>query len=73
MSIMDDIRKGQIALLLIRYQFREKGVRLTPNFRREVGNEAKAIGVPIEEATEFVELIVRELVEETFAKPDKRS
>jgi hypothetical protein len=70
---MDDIRKGQIALLLIKHQLREKGVRLTPNFRREVGNEAKAIGVPIEEATEFVELIVRELVEETFAKPDKRS
>ena len=70
---MDDIRKGQIALLLIKHQLREKGVRLTPNFRREVGNEAKDIGVPIGEAMEFVELIVRELVEETFAKPDKRS
>ena len=70
---MDATRKGQIALLLTKHQLREKGVRLTPNFRREIGNEAKAIGVPIEEATEFVELIVRELVEETFAKPDKRS
>ena len=70
---MDNVRKGQIALLLVKHQLREKGVRLTPNFRREVGNEAKAIGISIEEATEFVELIVRELVEETFAKTDKRS
>jgi hypothetical protein len=69
---MDDIRKGQIAFLFLKHQLREKGVRLTPNFKREIGNEAKAIGISIEEATEFVELIVRELVEETFAKPDKR-
>ena len=64
---MDNIRKGQIAFLFLKHQLREKGVRLTPNFRREVGNDAKAIGISIEEATEFVELIVRELVEETFA------
>jgi hypothetical protein len=64
---MDDIRKGQIALLLIKHQLREKGVRLTPNFKREIGNEAKAIGISIEEAMEFVEPIVRELVEEMFA------
>ena len=65
---MDNVRKGQIALRFVKHQLREKGVRLTPNFRREVGNEAKAIGISIEEAMEFVELIVRELVEETFAK-----
>jgi len=70
---MDNIRKGQIAFLFLKHQLREKGVRLTPNFRREVGNDAKAIGISIEEATEFVELIVRELVEEAFAKSDKRS
>jgi hypothetical protein len=67
---MDDIRKGQIALLLIKYQLRERGVRLTPNFRREVENEAKAIGISIKEVMEFMESIVRELVEETFAKRD---
>ena len=69
---MDDIRKGQIAFLFLKHQLREKGVRLTPNFKREIGNEAKAIGISIEEATEFVESVVRELVEETFAKTDKR-
>ena len=71
---MDDIRKGQIAFLFLKHQMSEKGVRLTPNFKREIGNEAKAVGISIEEATEFVESVVRELVEETFAtKTDKRS
>lgn len=69
--MMDDIRKGQIALLLIKHQLREKGIRLTPNFKREIGNEAKAIGIPIDEAMKFVELVVRELVEEAFA-PNQR-
>ncbi|MEK7603609.1 MAG: hypothetical protein AAB461_00630 [Patescibacteria group bacterium] len=68
---MDDIRKGQIALLLLKHQLRKKGVKLTPNIRREIGNDAKAIGISIEEATEFVGLIVRELVEETLAKIEK--
>jgi len=65
---MDEVRKGQIALLLIKHQLRKKGVRLTPNFKREIGNEAKAIGISTEEAMEFVEPIVRELLEETFSK-----
>jgi len=70
---MYDIRKGQIALAYLKNKLREEGVRLTPNFRRQVGNTAKAIGISTEEAMEFAEGMVRELVEEAFAKPDKRS
>ncbi|MDD5738559.1 MAG: hypothetical protein PHY72_01360 [Candidatus Pacebacteria bacterium] len=66
---MTNERKKEIALLLIKQLFRQKGVRLTPDIRREIGNEAKAIGISLEETMEFTELIVRELVEETFAKP----
>lgn len=69
---MDETRKGQIALMFLKHQLRQKGVRLTPNFKREIGNEAKAIGISLEEATAFVETIVRELVEETFAKTSKK-
>ena len=65
---MDDIRKGQIALAYLKNKLREEGVRLTPNLRRQAGNTAKTIGISSEEAMEFVEGIVRELVEETFAK-----
>jgi hypothetical protein len=63
---MEDIRKGQIAFLFLKQQLRERGVRITPNFRREIGNISKAIGVSAKEAMEFAEIIVRELVEETF-------
>ncbi len=70
---MDNRRKEQIALLLIKHQLREKGIRLTPNFRRGIGNEANSIGISVDEAMEFAEIIVRELVEEIFAKPTKRS
>lgn len=70
---MDDVRKGQIALLYLKNKLREDGVRLTPNVRRQIGNTAKAVGISIEEATEFAEIMVRELVEETFAKAKKQS
>ena len=66
---MDEIRKGQIALLYLKNNVREEGVRLTPNMKRQIGNTAKAIGISVEEAMEFAEIMVRELVEETFAKP----
>ncbi|MFZ2975197.1 MAG: hypothetical protein WA055_01030 [Candidatus Moraniibacteriota bacterium] len=65
---MDEIRKGQIALLYLKNKIREEGVRLTPNMKRQVGNTAKAIGISVEEAMEFTEILVRELVEETFPK-----
>ena len=65
---MDEKRKGQIAVMVIKHLLREKGVRLTPDFRREMGNQAKAIGISTEELIEFVEPLVRELVDETFAK-----
>ena len=63
---MDNVRKNQIAFLFLKQQLRERGVRITPNFRREIGNISKSIGVPNKEAMEFAEIIVRELVEEMF-------
>lgn len=65
---MDANRKGQIALLIIKRKLQEEGVRLKPSFRRELGEKAKAIGISLEEAMEFYEAIVRELMDETFAK-----
>lgn len=70
--MLDEKRKGEIALLLLKYQMKEKGIRISPNFRREAGNEAKAIGIPTEDAMEFIEEIVRELVDETFSNKQKK-
>lgn len=69
---MDYSRKGEIALAYLKCRLREEGVRLSPNLRRQVGNIAKDIGISTEEAMEFIQIIVRELVEETFAEPNKR-
>ncbi len=69
---MDNVRKGQIAFLYLKNKLREEGVRLSPNLRRQVGNTAKAIGIPFEEAMEFAKIMVGELVEEAFAEPNDR-
>ncbi len=68
---MDESRRGQIAILVVKSILREKGVQLTPNFRREIGNRAKEIGLSTDELLEFVEPLVRELVDEAFAKSKK--
>ena len=69
---MDEIRKGQIALLYLKNKLRREGFRLSSNLRRQIGNTAKDIGIPFEEAREFAEIMVRELVDEAFAKPEDR-
>ena len=61
-------RKGEIALLLLKHRLQEGGVRFTPNLKREVGNVAKAVKIQTAEAMEFAEELIRELMEETFAK-----
>jgi hypothetical protein len=63
---MTEERKGQIALLHLKRKLREEGIRLKPDMIRQIGNEAKALGITTEEATEFVEGIVREMVDVVF-------
>lgn len=65
---MDEKRKGEIALRYLKWKLREDGVRLTPNPRRQVGNVAKAIGVPMDEVMELAECLVREAVDEAFPR-----
>lgn len=70
---MQKARKGEIAVLVLKYKLSREGVRLGPDFRRDVGNTAKAIGISFDEAMEFVEEMVREQVEELFAKKSMTS
>ena len=70
-SIMDEVRKGQIAYLFLKNRVSDGGIRLSRDFKRELGNVAKTVGITLEEATEFTEIMVREVVDEIFAKkPD---
>ncbi|OGN27558.1 MAG: hypothetical protein A3A33_05050 [Candidatus Yanofskybacteria bacterium RIFCSPLOWO2_01_FULL_49_25] len=66
--LLTEARKGEIALKLIKYKYRQEGMRIGPHTRREIGSIAKEIGISPEEAMAFVETMVRELVNETFPK-----
>ena len=59
-------RKGQIALLYLKARFKDEGVRLKPDMRRQIGNAATQIGISTDEAVALVEELVREMVEEVF-------
>ncbi len=62
-------RIGEISYLFLKEIMRKRGLNtLNPNeLKREIGNEAKKMGIETEEALEFNELITRELVEEMFS------
>ena len=61
-------RQGEIALLFLKHKLQRDGVMLSPSIHREIGNVAKALGISVEEAMEFAEMIVREHVEAMFPK-----
>ena len=60
--------QGQIALRYVKNMMRKEGVRLGPHTAREIGNFAKELAIPTEVATEFVEIIACELMQEAFGK-----
>ena len=64
---MTEERKGQIALLLMKKQLRESGIKLRRGLNRELANEAKTIGISYEEAVEFVTEVYRELFDAQIA------
>ena len=59
-------RKGEIALLYLKAKFQDEGIRLKPDMRRQIGSDAAKIGIKAEEAEQFVEELVREMVEKIF-------
>ena len=65
---MNERRKGEIALALLKYRVGREGIRLTPDIKRELGNVAKATGIPQDELKEFGRILIEELLEETFGK-----
>lgn len=61
-------RQGEIALAYLKARIRREGVTIKPGMNRAIANEAKNLGITTEEAGEFAEMLVREVVEEAFAK-----
>ena len=65
---MDNARKGQIAVALLKRETRKDGFHFDPErIKREFGNAVKELDVPnltVDELMEFVDSIVGELYEE---------
>lgn len=63
---MDEKRKGEIALALLKYRTRHEGIQLKPDIWRELGNVATKTGIPLIELREFMKDLIEELVKEAF-------
>jgi hypothetical protein len=63
---MDPKRQGEIALMLVKYLLRKKGIELSRNKMREADGAAKAIGIPVGELKQFVQLLIEEFTGELF-------
>lgn len=68
---MDEKRMGEIALAIEKMRLRKNGTSsLNPSdARREFGNIAKAIGIPIKEVMAFYKQLLEEAMTEIFADP----
>ncbi len=61
---LDDKRMGEIAYLTLKHFLKAKGVTLSQNSGRELGDIAKQTGVPLAELRVFAWRLMRELVDE---------
>ncbi len=66
--ILTPEREGVIARKVLVHIYRKKGIgTLNPiEFKREMGNLAKSIGIATDELMQFAEKITRELIDEVF-------
>ena len=62
---MDEKRRGEIALILLKNQIK-KGEFGLADMKRKLGNIAKETGIPLEELEEFARIIVAELLKEVL-------
>jgi len=64
---MSDVRKGEIALAVLKYQVSRDGLRIGgPDMKRQLGNVSKKTGVPQGELKEFWKIFISELLKQSF-------
>lgn len=61
---MDEKRKGEIAIALLKYKARQEGITISAGTNRELGNVAKETGIPQNELKEFLKIFMKELCEQ---------
>lgn len=64
---MDQQRKGEIALKVVGFLLRHRGLEISKQSEREWGSVAKELGISIEELKEFTQPIIQEYLDEFFA------
>lgn len=67
---MDPKRQYEIAVLLVKEILRKRGIRLSKEIVRDLGNVAQKIGRNTEELKIFFEPLIREMVNEMFSSPN---
>jgi hypothetical protein len=63
---LTEARKGEISLRVLKYILRKKGFNLAPEKKREFGQLAKDIGVPLPELLQFAKPLAQELLDDLF-------
>ncbi len=64
---MDEKRKGEIALILLKYRLNREGMRLGPDMKRELGNIAKTTNIPLSELKEFGRETIKEMLDDLLS------
>lgn len=63
---MEKSRMQEIALALVRYKLSHEGIRVHANMNRDLGNVAKATGVPQSELKEFGKILLKDFLKKSF-------
>lgn len=64
---MEEARKGEIALAMLRHLKKKEGINLNPsNMKRGLGNLSKELNISIEELTEFAREEAQAILNECF-------
>jgi hypothetical protein len=61
---IDEKRRNEIAYLVLKHTFKERGFEVDQSFRRRVGNMSKHTGVQFSEMLEFSTKMTAELLAE---------
>ena len=61
-------RQGEIALAILKAKMRSEGIPVGAHLQRTLTERAEELKIPPREFIQFIELLTRELVEETFKK-----
>jgi len=64
---LSKVRQGEIALAIVKFHLTKKGVYISPDNSRELGNIAKAIGVSNEELIQFAKPLIQEILDKSFS------